>query len=120
MVLMATLASTAIIATLGNQVASRIPPDGPQDRMDNGIIVSFDDGKTAFYPATLLYAALPQAKAMPSDSDVSNLGWCLSLKFSEVTTHEVQPGEKQLHPYRRDGSNKQRQFSASSLASFPA
>jgi hypothetical protein len=48
------------------------PPD-PRivsvDRMDNGAVVSFDDGKTALYSAALLYATLPQARAMPSDSE---------------------------------------------------
>jgi hypothetical protein len=38
------------------------------DRLDNGIVVGFDDGKTAFYSAALLHATLPQAKMMPSDS----------------------------------------------------
>ena len=28
----------------------------PLDRMDNGAVVSFDGGKTAFYSAALLYA----------------------------------------------------------------
>lgn len=39
------------------------------DRMDNGIVVGFDDGKTAYYSAALLHAILPQAQAMPSDSE---------------------------------------------------
>lgn len=39
------------------------------DRMDSGIVVSFDDGKTALYSAALLRAALPQARVMPSDSE---------------------------------------------------
>ena len=39
------------------------------DRMDNGIVVGFDDGKTAYYSAALLRATLPQAQAMPSDSE---------------------------------------------------
>lgn len=30
--------------------------DAASDRMDNGAVVSFDDGKTAFYSAALLYA----------------------------------------------------------------
>jgi hypothetical protein len=38
------------------------------DRMDGGIVVSFDDGKTALYSAVLLHATLPQARAMPLDS----------------------------------------------------
>jgi len=37
------------------------------DRMDNGIVVGFDDGKTAHYSAALLHATLPQAQMMPSD-----------------------------------------------------
>jgi hypothetical protein len=43
------------------------------DRMDNGIVVSFDDGKTAFFPAALLYATLSQAQMMASDSDDEGL-----------------------------------------------
>jgi hypothetical protein len=39
------------------------------DRLDNGIVVGFDDGKTALFPAALLYASLPQAQMMPSDSE---------------------------------------------------
>jgi hypothetical protein len=41
------------------------------DRMDNGIVVGFDDGKTAYYSAALLHATLPQAQMMPSDSEGS-------------------------------------------------
>jgi hypothetical protein len=40
------------------------------DRMNNGIVVGFDDGKTAYYSATLLRAALPLAQMMPSNSEV--------------------------------------------------
>jgi len=43
------------------------------DRMDNGIVVGFDDGKTAFYSASLLRATLPQAQMMPSDSEDTGL-----------------------------------------------
>ena len=43
------------------------------DRMDNGIVVGFDDGKTAYYSAALLHATLPQAQMMPSDSEDSGL-----------------------------------------------
>jgi hypothetical protein len=43
------------------------------DRMNNGIVVGFDDGKTAYYSAVLLYASLPQAQLMPSDSEDSGL-----------------------------------------------
>ncbi len=39
------------------------------DRMDNGAVVSFDDGKTALYSAALLYAILPQARAILSESE---------------------------------------------------
>ncbi len=41
------------------------------DRMDNGIVVGFDDGKTAYFSAALLHATLPQAQMMPSDSEDS-------------------------------------------------
>jgi CheY-like chemotaxis protein len=39
------------------------------DRIDGGVVVGFDDGKTAFFPAALLHATLPQAQMMPSDSE---------------------------------------------------
>ena len=43
------------------------------DRMDNGIVIGFDDGNTAYYSAALLHATLPQAQMMPSDSEDSGL-----------------------------------------------
>jgi hypothetical protein len=39
------------------------------DRMDNGIVVGFDDGNTAYCSAALLHATLLQAQAMHSDTD---------------------------------------------------
>ena len=41
------------------------------DRMDNGIVVGFDDGNTAYYSAALLHTTLPQAQMMPLDSEDS-------------------------------------------------
>jgi hypothetical protein len=41
--------------------------------MDNGIVIGFDDGETAYYSAALLHATLPQAQMMPSDSEDSGL-----------------------------------------------
>jgi hypothetical protein len=46
------------------------------DRMGSGVVVSFDDGMSAFYSAALLYAMLHQARAMPSEAEA---GW---LPFS--------------------------------------
>jgi hypothetical protein len=43
------------------------------DRMDNGVVIGFDDGKTAYYSAVLLHATLRQAQMMPSDSEDSGL-----------------------------------------------
>jgi hypothetical protein len=43
------------------------------DRMDNGVVVSFGDGKTALYSADFLYSTLPQARTMPSDSEDDRL-----------------------------------------------
>jgi len=40
------------------------------DRIDGGIVVGFEDGKTALYSAALLHATLPQAQMMPSDSEI--------------------------------------------------
>ncbi len=41
------------------------------DRMDQSVIVTFSDGKSAVYSASLLYAMLPQAeqldKAQPEE-----------------------------------------------------
>ena len=40
------------------------------DRLDNAIVVAFDDGKTALYSAALLYATLSQARLLePSFSE---------------------------------------------------
>jgi hypothetical protein len=39
------------------------------DKMDGGVVVSFDDGMTALYSASLLRAMLPQAKQM-NDADL--------------------------------------------------
>jgi len=48
-------------------------PDQPRivfsDHLDNGVVIGFDDGKMAFYPAKLLYATLPQAQRMTSDAE---------------------------------------------------
>ena len=38
------------------------------DRMDNGIVVGFDDGMTALFSAALLHDTLPQAKMIPADT----------------------------------------------------
>jgi hypothetical protein len=43
------------------------------DRIDGGMIISFDDGTTAYYSAALLRAVLPQAQMLPSDSEDSGL-----------------------------------------------
>jgi DUF971 family protein len=37
------------------------------ERLEDGVIITFDDGKHAIFPASLLRANLPQAEAM-SDS----------------------------------------------------
>jgi hypothetical protein len=42
------------------------------DRLDGGVVIGFDDGKTAFYSAALLRATLPQAQMMPSDSETGD------------------------------------------------
>jgi hypothetical protein len=40
------------------------------DRFDRGVIIEFDDGKRAFYPAFLLYEILPQAQPITeADND---------------------------------------------------
>jgi hypothetical protein len=43
------------------------------DRLHNGVVVSFDDGKTALYSAALLYATLPQAHEILSESEGDGL-----------------------------------------------
>jgi hypothetical protein len=52
--------------------ASFFPTVRPSDRMNNGIVIGFDDGKTAYYSAALLHAALPQVQMMPSDSETGD------------------------------------------------
>ena len=39
------------------------------DRINNGIVVGFDDGKTTFFRAARLHATLHQSQMMPSDSE---------------------------------------------------
>jgi hypothetical protein len=41
------------------------------DRLDNGMVIGFDDGKTAFFSAQLLYATMAQAQMMPVEPDDS-------------------------------------------------
>jgi hypothetical protein len=36
------------------------------------MVIGFDDGKTAFYSAALMYAVLAQAQMMPFDSETGN------------------------------------------------
>jgi hypothetical protein len=43
------------------------------DRLGNSIVVSFEDSKSGIYSADLLYATLPQARAMPADPDVGGM-----------------------------------------------
>jgi hypothetical protein len=40
------------------------------DRMDGGLIISFDDGQCGIYSAALLFAALPQAEQVESDGEL--------------------------------------------------
>jgi hypothetical protein len=35
------------------------------DWVDNGVVIEFSDGQRGFFPAALLYAALPQATEIP-------------------------------------------------------
>jgi hypothetical protein len=44
------------------------------DRYDNGTVIGFADGKTAFFPAKLLYAMLPQAQPMPPEPVTDGFG----------------------------------------------
>ncbi len=39
------------------------------DRLDNSVVIGFDDGKTALYSAALLYATLPNAQEMIEPGD---------------------------------------------------
>ena len=43
------------------------------DRLHNGVVVSFDDGKTVLYSAALLYATLPQAHEIHSEAEGDGL-----------------------------------------------
>jgi hypothetical protein len=38
------------------------------DHLDNGAVIRFEDGKSAFFPAALLYRLLSEAKAMPLET----------------------------------------------------
>ena len=37
------------------------------DRLGDDAIISFDDGRSAIYPASLLYAMIPQATEIPPE-----------------------------------------------------
>jgi len=51
-----------------------VPPRVAQaDRLEGGIIITFEDGKCAFYPSSLLYASLPQATEIV-DSETEDKG----------------------------------------------
>jgi hypothetical protein len=50
-------------------MASPEPRIASLDHLDNGAVIRFDDGKSAFFSASLLYRLLPEAKAMPSSKD---------------------------------------------------
>ena len=39
------------------------------ERSGDGVIITFDDGKTRFYSAALLYEVLPNAKEIPSEPE---------------------------------------------------
>lgn len=40
------------------------------ERVDSGLVLKFADGRCAFYSATLLYAAIKQAKALDEEKVV--------------------------------------------------
>jgi hypothetical protein len=42
------------------------------DRLDNAIVVAFDDGNTALYSAALLYATLSQARLLEPSVSASD------------------------------------------------
>ena len=50
-------------------------PDEPNRTVDfvemirNGIVITFDDGKCAFFPADLLYRQLPEAEELRETDD---------------------------------------------------
>jgi hypothetical protein len=37
--------------------------------LQGGVVITFSDGKSALFPAELLYTSLPQAKRLPEDTD---------------------------------------------------
>ena len=69
------LVHAVAIATERVLTRRRAFPCGPtfSGRMDNSVVLAFDDGKTAYYSAALLHATLPQAQMMPSDSEDTGL-----------------------------------------------
>jgi hypothetical protein len=51
------------------------------DRLDNALVVSFDNGKTGLYSAAFLYAALSQAQIIESsDSELEQIHLIRSQK----------------------------------------
>jgi hypothetical protein len=49
------LGQTILMTTQGPKIESA-------ERSDNGVVIEFADGKSAFYPAELLYRVLPDAR----------------------------------------------------------
>ena len=43
------------------------------ERLEDGVIITFDDGKHAIFPTSLLRATLPQAKVV-GDSESDGMG----------------------------------------------
>jgi hypothetical protein len=39
------------------------------ESMDDGLVISFDNGQSAFYPSALLYSILAQAKEIDTRED---------------------------------------------------
>jgi hypothetical protein len=50
----------------------KTPSNAPRivyvERLGDGVIVTFDDGKCAVYPAALLYAVFPQARELRDEA----------------------------------------------------
>ncbi len=44
------------------------------ESMDDGLVISFDNGKSSFYPAALLYSILAQAQEIDTREDSNGNG----------------------------------------------
>lgn len=54
---------------------SHIPKIISADRLEGGVIVSFEDGRCAIYSAALMYATLSQAREVTDKEKIKGFEW---------------------------------------------